>query len=417
MSAFLIGYAIKADTATQTRKLVLMKLVDAAEEDGSNVYPSVATIARAAMCSERQVQRVLGEFCGVGLLEKVRDGVGGRGKGRPTEYRIVVERLRALAEGGWGALDGGGSGMVQQGAGSAEGTTGTIEKGDTMSPICAAEMGDIGACKRVTYEAEMGDTLMSPYPLDPSLNPSEKREGALARDRFDRLEGEKSPTATTDDGLSSEGQSVLDMIALYPAGRQDQRGQVEAAWNALTPAERQRAIDELPGWLDERTAAKLRRMFLQTYLGDKQFDLPKGVGSGPSGKGAKADSGVTVDGGTWSFKAWSREWFAHLVWASERGKPVWIAVKTARGNPKAKWACRAGEMLPAEAIERFVHVSSASDAWRAWQAWFRARDPKVVWPSWEGERWFDLPSKWPPGFSPEIDDREDANAYPAEMEI
>ena len=57
MSAFLLGTGFRADMGTCIRKLVLLKLIDACEDDGSRIFPAIATVARAAQCSDRQVQR------------------------------------------------------------------------------------------------------------------------------------------------------------------------------------------------------------------------------------------------------------------------------------------------------------------------------------------------------------------------
>lgn len=51
MSAFLLGIGFRADMGTCARKLVLLKLMDACEDDGTRIFPAIATIARAAQCS------------------------------------------------------------------------------------------------------------------------------------------------------------------------------------------------------------------------------------------------------------------------------------------------------------------------------------------------------------------------------
>ncbi|MEW5422669.1 hypothetical protein [Amorphus sp. 3PC139-8] len=424
MSARLLGDAMVADTVTQTRKLVLLKLVDAADPDGTKVFPGVASIAGAALCSERQVQRVLGEFLSVGLLIKVRDGVGGRGKGRPTEYRFDLDRLALLAGEGWAALEQEApSGAERPDGRDREGddaATGTEKKGDTMSPISGGEKGDICAHKRVTYEAEKGDTMVSPYPLDPSIDPSEEREGAQAResdldregDQEARSEGAAGATGTkTDldhpsgagasDRLSSGGKTVYDMIAAYPAGRQYPIAEVRRAWNALTPEERQKALDGLPEWLEQRRAAKLRTpMFLQSYLDPDQLNLPRGAPAAASAKAAKPEKaahGVTLVGENRTFKHWSPAWFEHLVNRAKRGLPIKLALQQARQNPSGTWSCKREDLPDLTVLEDRAKIASDSEEWRAWRRWFETRDPGASWPSFDQKRWFFLPSEWPPG--------------------
>lgn len=228
-----------------------------------------------------------------------------------------------------------------------------------------------------------------------------EREGALARSIDRNGQGTRSATAGQRSDTSTDGRTVLDMIALYPHGRQYPRAQVEAAWAALTPDERQRAIDELPGWLDERKAAKLGRMFLQTYLAERQFDLPKSAETrskpGRGGKTEKGRNGVTFIGENPSFRHWSAAWFAHLIWRVTNGKSIGLALQQARANPASGWGCPRAELPDLTVLDHVVHVSSRSEEWRAWRKWFEERDPTAHWPSFDREMWFDLPSHCPPG--------------------
>lgn len=74
------------------RLVIALVLADAADHDGRNVRPSVARVALLARVAERTVQYHLRDFEAVGFLLLVRSG-GGRG--RPSEYRINVDWLRA----------------------------------------------------------------------------------------------------------------------------------------------------------------------------------------------------------------------------------------------------------------------------------------------------------------------------------
>ncbi|TIQ78192.1 helix-turn-helix domain-containing protein [Mesorhizobium sp.] len=162
MSAFLLGIGFRADMGTCARKLVLLKLIDACDDDGSRIFPAISTIARAAQCSTRQVQRELKAFLDIGLIRLVREG--GKGPRSTNEYALDLDVLQLLGRGGWALV------ASEKRPGAA------AEKGDTVSPLDGAEKGDTGSTERVTTETSKGDKLSHPTPPDPSLDPSVERE-------------------------------------------------------------------------------------------------------------------------------------------------------------------------------------------------------------------------------------------------
>jgi hypothetical protein len=97
MSIKVITCIFKRDLTTATRKLVALKLGDVANDDGTSIYPSVATVARETGLCERVVRKVLAEFRSEGLIHIVKQG-GGRNQ--PTEYRIDLRVLEKLAAAG-----------------------------------------------------------------------------------------------------------------------------------------------------------------------------------------------------------------------------------------------------------------------------------------------------------------------------
>lgn len=175
MSARLLGMGFACDMGTPHRKLVLLKLIDACEDDGTRIFPAVATIARAAQCSDRQVQRELARMVEVGLLSIVREG--GKGPRSTREYALDVAMLRRIEEEGWAAVC---EAAAEAGAADAA-ATGEDAKGDRESPLAEPEKGDSGDTIRVTGTTDKGDKLSHPTPPDSSLDPSE-REGARAQD-------------------------------------------------------------------------------------------------------------------------------------------------------------------------------------------------------------------------------------------
>ena len=71
---------------TSAELLMALAYATHAHDDGTNVRPSVAYVARRTRQSERSVQRYLTKMRKSGWLLTVRHGAGGRG--RATEYRI-----------------------------------------------------------------------------------------------------------------------------------------------------------------------------------------------------------------------------------------------------------------------------------------------------------------------------------------
>ncbi|MBB3608656.1 hypothetical protein [Rhizobium sp. BK602] len=163
MSAFLLGAGFKADMGTQSRKLVLLKLIDACDDDGTRIFPAMATVARAAQCSTRQVQREIKSFLAIGLLRLVR--AGGNGPKSTNEYSLDLDVLFAITRDGWDAYAASIGASVEADA--------PENKGDTMSPL--ENKGDIDDALRVTPETLKGDNGSHTTPPYPSNNPSEER--------------------------------------------------------------------------------------------------------------------------------------------------------------------------------------------------------------------------------------------------
>ena len=118
-----------------SEKMVLLVIADHADDEGTNSWPSVATIARKASISPRQAQRLIKSLADSGLLS-VEDQAGGhremRDDRRPNRYTVIL-------------------------SGATRVTSRRVERGD-IEPL----RGD-------THDAN-GVTPMSPKPsLEPSL--------------------------------------------------------------------------------------------------------------------------------------------------------------------------------------------------------------------------------------------------------
>ncbi|WP_287360741.1 helix-turn-helix domain-containing protein [Mesorhizobium sp.] len=237
MSAFLLGIGFRADMGTCARKLVLLKLIDACDDDGSRIFPAISTIARAAQCSTRQVQRELKAFLDIGLIRLVREG--GKGPRSTNEYALDLDVLQLLGKGGWALVA------------SEKRPDAAAEKGDTVSPLDDTEKGDTGSTERVTLETSKGDKLSHPTPPYPSLDPSVERE----RERED---GKK---------IDADGWALLKD---WPGFAGMPKEPALKVWRSLEPVERAEAARLFPHWLALLKAQrKTHTPAPSTYFGQK----------------------------------------------------------------------------------------------------------------------------------------------------
>lgn len=89
MSIRAMIWAMDQETGSATRKLVLIKLCDNADERTGECYPSVGTIARICECSRRTAQRHLRQLEDDGYISTVRfGGRDGNGNNVSAKYRI-----------------------------------------------------------------------------------------------------------------------------------------------------------------------------------------------------------------------------------------------------------------------------------------------------------------------------------------
>lgn len=156
MSIQVIARVLPKRWGSPSRKIVALKLADVAREDGTKIYPSIATVAAEAELSERQVQRVMNEFRTEGLLVVTRKG-GGRLK--TTEYRFDMVAIESLPD----------ARPMPEGE-----VVSFVRKGDAMSPIADQVLGAM--VLKGDTQSQKGDTV-SPNPSLP-LSTSSKRDSA-----------------------------------------------------------------------------------------------------------------------------------------------------------------------------------------------------------------------------------------------
>lgn len=129
-----------------TKKFILLYYADRGSDEGENIWPSVATVAKKTGYSERTVQRVTNAMLREGLL--IPDGKGPKGTNR---YKIALSTVQNYH------LQGG---------------------GDTVTPPQESQGGDIDARKTkggVTLTPSRGDTVTP----EPSLTTIKNTEPSI----------------------------------------------------------------------------------------------------------------------------------------------------------------------------------------------------------------------------------------------
>lgn len=149
--------------------LLAVKLADNAADDGRHIFPSVATLAAQTRQSERTVQYQLKRMVAIGWLVLVREAVGGGrggGYGRPREYRIHPDWVRAhdaklpeVERPVWAYKD-----PDAPAAGLPVDNPGGKEMGAKIAPNKPKKWVQPSAEMGATAVAEMGATAVAPYP-------------------------------------------------------------------------------------------------------------------------------------------------------------------------------------------------------------------------------------------------------------
>jgi len=165
MSIRLMSLVLEITWPTQSQLLVALKLADHANDDGSNVYPAKASIARLAQCSESTVQNALRAFRDCGFVSVVRQG--GNGPKDPTVYAINVHLLTHLAN-AKSILTGGADRIVIPEDVAAKSDE---NKGSTVDPLDELRGQSEGA-KGSTDPAKGSKALTPNHHLEPSREPS-----------------------------------------------------------------------------------------------------------------------------------------------------------------------------------------------------------------------------------------------------
>lgn len=254
MSSKLLGIGFDCVMGSRSRKLVLLKLIDACRDDGTKIFPAVSTIARAAECSSRQVQRELALFVSVGLLALVKQG--GKGRRSTNEYTLNVEMLRQIELSDFDTVVG------------VDGNS----KGDTMSPLEKDGKGDTGGALRVTPLTRKGDNVSHPTPKEPLNDPS-KRAPVRAKREVDSKKSKKGESTLTGPDREKLERRFWNIARNHPKSSGVPKQPWLNAWLALTSDEQDRAERRHSVWLARLKADGKDHVYaLSTYFESKLFD-------------------------------------------------------------------------------------------------------------------------------------------------
>lgn len=98
MSNELVGRCWLIDFPTSAMKLVMMKLADCADDDGTNVFPSVAYIARETLLSTRSVSDQIAALRECGLVADRKDEHGNRVNRTSVLREINIDLMAAVSD-------------------------------------------------------------------------------------------------------------------------------------------------------------------------------------------------------------------------------------------------------------------------------------------------------------------------------
>ena len=140
MGVKVMNWVWSESVSTGIDRLVLLAIADFAQDDGTNAYPSISTLANKAAIDARTVQRSIRRLCAIGELE-ISEGTGPKGV---NEYVMTLApgTLPGGAVPGWRA-----AGVAE----SPEGVAESPKRGGAVPPKPSGtikEPSESGARKR-----------------------------------------------------------------------------------------------------------------------------------------------------------------------------------------------------------------------------------------------------------------------------
>lgn len=223
--SILLMSKVFATSLQPSKKIVLLALADFANDEGKNIFPSVATIAKKSSLSHRTVQTVIGDFLDSGVLRVAKNRFGGA-PGKTRHLEINMAALEHLLK---------------------------LSLGENSAPV--PETGADGSGEGVKFDEETGDKP-APKPLD-----------------------NRSQTTTTDNHPEPSSGGGEEDFDWPPQLDSDDRCAIQAVLSGISHSDQQKqfAIDELRAALTRhdipRKAAWVRAV------------LEKGIERTTAGKG------------------------------------------------------------------------------------------------------------------------------------
>jgi hypothetical protein len=233
MSIHVISLVLKRQITPASHKLVAIKLADCASDDGSRVFPALATVAAEAGVSIDTARRAITDLKKIGVLRLIKQG--GSGPRSTNEFAFDMDALWALPK-------------VQAEAPEAEVAEAEY---DVDQDVDAPAKGSTGA----TLSAEnKGSKLL---PLDPDKGSTQNAKGGTgATQTVKNLD--KPPLSPTAVG-EIEFVDFEEFETIWPWYGDERRDTARSAWAELDEINRRAATEHASRYLADLKAGKGRR--------------------------------------------------------------------------------------------------------------------------------------------------------------
>lgn len=262
--------------------LCLLAMADFANEDGSSVHPSIATVARKIRTSESQARRLIRGLEEQGYLTVVGNA-GGGAPGSTRHYKVAAARLYRLAHEAYVAKTGG--------MGATPGVDAT--------PSTGARDGSHGCAGGVAPVRETGGVGATRPTIEPSLNHQENRQTSNPHPQAaDESVGSPElaaafkallptdPPAPVKVKAEEVPEGFLAFWKAYPSVRRVDRKACLAKWVKLGLEARAEAIlANVQGWCQSEAWQKEGGQFAPmstTYINQSRWETPPPAPGGSS---------------------------------------------------------------------------------------------------------------------------------------
>lgn len=269
------------------KKFVMLFYADRGSDEGENVWPSVATVARKTSYTPRTVQLVTKQLVSDGLLTP--DGKGPKGTNR---YKINIDAVKSyrVAEKPKGEIISGGeeisggedsSGVKSTTEKDPEGVKSTAKRGEDSSPEPLLTT-PLNTEPSINGDASAPPSI--PDPLPENTIPPRRTAAVKKGDLFDGMMAYAAPTGETD-------------VTAFPEEVQPTIREFCRLWSILPPRKAGKKGGEFALWIDDArmlqdACGELGLAVLAAVYSDWNKDRPYTVGRpGSLIKTARAKAG------------------------------------------------------------------------------------------------------------------------------